>query len=62
VEDFKAPDAAGLEDRQQWEDLKKSTFSEIAHFEKGGKPLRDLIHTKVNALKVHRQNIFCRYV
>jgi hypothetical protein len=61
VEGWTAPPSAELEVLQQWEDSYKSTFAEISHFDHGGKSLRDFIHTQVNALKVLRHKLFCRY-
>jgi hypothetical protein len=62
VEEFEPPAIASLEDTQQWEDTHKAVFYDIKNFDKGGKPLREFIHAKVNGLKVLRHNIFCKYV
>ena len=62
VEGWTPPRTAALETMQQWEDTYKSTFSEISHFDRGGKSLRDFIHREVNALKVLRHKLFCGYV
>jgi hypothetical protein len=64
VEGWSPPASLGaeLEDLQQWEDASKEAFEAIAHFDKGGKSLREFIHTQVNSLKVLRHKLFCRYV
>jgi hypothetical protein len=61
VEGWQPPGRARLEDIHRWEDAYKVAFRDISHFEKGGRPLREFIHGKVNELKVLRQSLFCKY-
>ena len=61
VEGWSAPPTASFEVLQQWEDAHKATFAEIAHFDRGGKSLREFIHTKVNKLKLLRHKLFCAH-
>ena len=62
VEGWSPPGHARLEETSRWEDAYKLAFREIMHYEKGGKELREFIHGKVNALKVLRHNLFCKYL
>jgi hypothetical protein len=62
VDGWNPPSQARLEDIQQWEDARREVTSLITHFNRGGKPLRELIHKEVSALKLLRQKLFCQYM
>lgn len=62
VDGWNPPAQARLEDIQQWEDARREVSSIITHFNRGGKPLRELIHKEVSALKLLRQKLFCQYM
>ena len=56
------PSQARLEDIQRWTAAKDESDNAIRTFPRGGKELRDFVHTQVTGLRLLRHNLFCALV
>lgn len=53
------PETARLEQIQQWKDAKAQSDAAIKGYPRGGKELRDFVHSQVESLRLLRHNLFC---